>query len=96
MWHGEVVQLDSDRYYELQSVGWEPVNFILVPDPRPKHGLATLNGDGGVAQSFVTFVGMRINWLCQDHGPAYCGPCSVGHPPNKLSDAFGVDLEGSK
>ena len=58
MWNGEVVQMDSDRYYELRADGWEPTNFILIPDPRPAQGLATPNG-GGLVQSFVTFVGMK-------------------------------------
>ncbi len=67
MWYGEVVQLGSDRYHDLQADGWEPTNFILLPDPRARWsqpapgGLATLNG-GGLTQSFVTMVGMR-KWV---------------------------------
>ena len=85
MWHGEVVQLDSERYRELQSAGWEPTNFLLVPDPRPKQGLATPNGDGGVAQSFVTFVGMKI-WTWDRVQPR--DDCGIAEPH------FGVGIEG--
>jgi len=59
MWHGEVVQLATDRYYELQADGWEPTNFILIPDPRHKEGLTMPNGGGGMTQDFATFVGMK-------------------------------------
>ena len=56
MWEAELVIWCSDRYKELQADGWEPTNFILVPDPRPKE-LVTLNGDFEL--NVIRFVGMK-------------------------------------
>jgi hypothetical protein len=58
MWHVAVVLLGSDRYHELQELGAEPTNVLLMPDPRPPQGLATPDG-AGTLQSCVTFVGLK-------------------------------------